>query len=53
MALEARAFAAPGRRTVMRAYPDSTAQRALRWALFLGTVAISIAVVGGFLWWLP
>ena len=33
MALEARAFAAPGKRTVLRAYPDSAAQRALRWGL--------------------
>ena len=35
MALEARAFAAPGKRTVLRAYPDSAAQRALRWGLVL------------------
>jgi len=53
MALEARAFAAPGRRTVLRIYPDSPAQRALRWVLVLGTAAVSIAAVGGFLWWLP
>lgn len=53
MALEARAFAAPGRRTVLRVYPDSGTQRALRWGLFLGTITISIVAVGGLLWWLP
>jgi energy-coupling factor transport system permease protein len=33
LALEARAFGAPGRRTLLRRLPDSRAQRAARWAL--------------------
>jgi energy-coupling factor transport system permease protein len=53
MALEARAFTAPGRRTVLRAYPDSSGQRALRWALMLLAVALLIAAVGGYLNWVP
>ena len=53
MALEARAFAAPGRRTILRVYPDSTAQRLLRWTLFLGTIALVVAEVAGLLWWIP
>jgi energy-coupling factor transport system permease protein len=53
MALEARAFAAPGRRTVLRPYPDSGAQRALRWALTLLTVVLLVAAVGGYMAWLP
>lgn len=53
MALEARAFAAPGRRTVLRPYPDSSAQRLLRWALLLLTVAAIVAALGGWLAWLP
>lgn len=43
MALEARAFSAPGRRTVLRVLPDTGAQRLLRWAL--GLLAI-LAIVG-------
>jgi len=42
MALEARAFIAPGRRTILRALPDSGRQRAARWLLFVGSV---VAVV--------
>ena len=42
MALEARAFTAPGRRTILRALPDSGRQRAGRWLLFVGSV---VAVV--------
>jgi energy-coupling factor transport system permease protein len=41
LALEARAFSAPGRRTVIRQLPDSTAQRLIRW----GSLAIAVAVV--------
>lgn len=41
MALEARAFSAPARRTVMRRLPDSSGQLALRWAL-LGVTAVAI-----------
>jgi energy-coupling factor transport system permease protein len=53
MALEARAFAAPGRRTVLRAYPDSTAQRLLRWGLVIATVVLLASAFSGALWWLP
>ena len=53
MALEARAFAAPGRRTVLRAYPDSAAQRMLRWGLALLTVVVIVAALAGALDWLP
>lgn len=53
MALEARAFTAPGRRTVLRAYPDNGAQRALRWALVIGTALGLIGALSGALWWLP
>lgn len=53
MALEARAFAAPGRRTVLREHPDSATQRALRWGLSLLAVALLVLAVGGWLAWLP
>ena len=53
MALEARAFTAPGRRTVLRPYPDSAAQRALRWLLVLGTLGAIVAEIGGLFRWLP
>jgi energy-coupling factor transport system permease protein len=53
MALEARAFAAPGKRTVLRAYPDTGAQRALRWALVVLTVVSIAAALAGALSWLP
>src|SRR5262249_29624601 len=33
LALETRAFGAPGRRTLLRRLPDSQAQRVARWAL--------------------
>jgi energy-coupling factor transport system permease protein len=53
MALEARAFSAAGRRTVLRAYPDSAAQRALRWGLTIVALALLVAALGGFLAGLP
>lgn len=53
MALEARGFTAPGRRTVLRALPDSSGQRLLRRALFIGTIVILAASVSGALGWLP
>lgn len=43
MALEARAFSAPGPRTVVRVLPDSPAQRVARWAMLLGTVLLVVA----------
>jgi energy-coupling factor transport system permease protein len=42
LALEARAFSAPGRRTVIRRLPDSGLQRLIRW----GSVLIVAGVVG-------
>lgn len=53
MALEARAFAAPGKRTLLRAYPDSTAQRLLRWGLVVLTIVSIAAAFSGALLWLP
>jgi energy-coupling factor transport system permease protein len=53
MALEARGFSAPGRRTVLRAFPDSAAQRSLRWVLFVGTLAVIVLSVTGRLAALP
>jgi energy-coupling factor transport system permease protein len=49
MALEARAFSAPGRRTTLRPLPDSTAQRIVRWAAGLGAIAVIAASLAGFL----
>jgi energy-coupling factor transport system permease protein len=50
LALEVRAFGAPGRRTVLRRLPDSRWQRAARWALagaaaaaVLGRLALAVA----------
>ena len=53
MALEARAFTAPGRRTVLRAFPDSSAQRLLRWTVVLGSVVLLAASIVGLLDALP
>lgn len=53
MALEARAFGAPGRRTVLRPQPDSAAQRVLRWGLALLAAALVVLAVTGYLAWLP
>lgn len=53
MALEARGFSAPGRRTVLRVLPDSAAQRALRWMLFTGTLIVIVMSVSGRLAFLP
>lgn len=39
LALEARAFGAPGRRTLLRRLPDSGWQRAARWALLAAACA--------------
>jgi energy-coupling factor transport system permease protein len=49
MALEARAFSAPGRRTTLRPLPDSTAQRIVRWAAGVGAIALVAASLAGFL----
>ena len=53
MALEARAFTAPGRRTVLRAFPDSPVQRLLRWAVVMGGLALLVASIAGLLGALP
>ena len=47
MALEARAFSAPVRRTILRELPDSSTQRLVRWGLGLGSVALVILAVAG------
>jgi energy-coupling factor transport system permease protein len=47
MALEARGFSAPARRTTLRALPDSSAQRAARWAILLGTIVLVAASLTG------
>lgn len=47
MALEARAFSAPGRRTVLRHLPDSARQRALRWGLAVVSVAAVVGSING------
>jgi energy-coupling factor transport system permease protein len=53
MALEARAFTAPGRRTILRLFPDSAAQRFLRWAVLVGCLALLAASITGLLEPLP
>jgi energy-coupling factor transport system permease protein len=50
MALEARGFGRPGRRTLLWAPSDSAAQAAVRWALVAGLAALIAARLGG---WLP
>jgi len=49
MALEARAFSAPGRRTTLRQLPDSSSQRIIRWAAGLGAIVAVAASLAGFL----
>ena len=53
MALEARAFSAPARRTVLRSFPDSPAQRALRWVLLATLLLVVGLSVSGRLEFLP
>jgi energy-coupling factor transport system permease protein len=53
MALEARAFSAPARRTVLRAFPDSPAQRALRWVLLVTLLLVVGLSISGRLEFLP
>jgi energy-coupling factor transport system permease protein len=43
LALESRAFSRPGRRELLWSMPDSTPERALRWVLVAGLVALIIA----------
>lgn len=49
MALEARAFSGPGRRTVLRVLPDSPVQRGLRWSALLAASAAIVASIAGWL----
>jgi energy-coupling factor transport system permease protein len=49
LALEARAFTAPGRRTPLRVLPDSPAQRAIRWILAIATIALVGLSLSGWL----
>jgi energy-coupling factor transport system permease protein len=47
LALEVRAFSAPGRRTPLHALPDSGWQRAVRWAVATATVvALALTLTG-------
>jgi energy-coupling factor transport system permease protein len=47
LALEARAFSAPARRTILRPLPDDSRQRALRWGLLaLVVVAVAASITG-------
>jgi energy-coupling factor transport system permease protein len=47
MTLEARAFTAPGRRTLLRRLPDSGRQRLFRWAALLATAGATAASLAG------
>jgi energy-coupling factor transport system permease protein len=49
LALEARGFTRPGRRTLLWSPPDSSAEAALRWGLLIGLVALIASRVSG-LW---
>jgi energy-coupling factor transport system permease protein len=53
MALEARGFTRPGRRTLLWAPTDSPRQRVARWLLVLGVIVLGIARAAGFLDRLP
>jgi energy-coupling factor transport system permease protein len=47
MALEARGFTRPGRRTLLWAPGDSTAQAVTRWALLLGLLGLVVVRIAG------
>lgn len=47
MALEARGFSAPGRRTVLKELPDDSLQRAARWAMVALVVLLAAAAATG------
>jgi energy-coupling factor transport system permease protein len=49
MALEARGFTRPGRRTLLWAPPDSGRQSLVRWALVIGLIVLVAARIGGLL----
>jgi hypothetical protein len=50
MALEARGFSRPGRRSLLWAPGDRTAERVARWLLAL---SVPVLIVAGFAGWLP
>jgi energy-coupling factor transport system permease protein len=52
MALEARGFSRPGRRTLLWHPPDSTAQRALRWVIAAAVPVVLMAKAFGWLGWI-
>jgi energy-coupling factor transport system permease protein len=52
MALEARGFTRPGRRTLLWAPGDSARQRVARWAMVLGIVGLVVARATGALAWM-
>jgi hypothetical protein len=47
--LEARAFTAPARRTMIRRLPDGPGQRALRWGVAAAVVGVVWATFAGWL----
>jgi energy-coupling factor transport system permease protein len=49
MALEARAFTRPGRRTLLWSPPDRRAEAVVRWGLLIGLVALVGMRIGGVL----
>lgn len=53
MALEARGFTRPGRRTLLWWPPDSSSQRVARWLLVLSVPLLVVARALGWLEWLP
>ena len=53
LALEVRAFGRPGRRRLLWVWPDSTAQRAVRWLLVLALLAAIVGRLTGALPALP
>jgi energy-coupling factor transport system permease protein len=53
MALEARGFTRPGRRTLLWAPSDSGKERAARYIMVLGLVGFAVARSAGWLAWLP
>jgi energy-coupling factor transport system permease protein len=53
MALEARAFSRPGRRTLLWWPPDRGAERLARWLMLLAVPLLLVARLAGWLSWLP
>lgn len=53
MALEARAFSTPGRRTILRRLPDSGRQRTVRLGLLAVLVTVAVVRISGHLGFVP